>query len=386
MQMLSNEQNSKDYIVVLRAPSSLLFEANDSLIINTHDERGVQRLIIRTRYIERGLEQPLPGNLWLEGSVIASSIEEGVSMVGNYASSIISIIAFCTNAAVGTLDPEIAYDNSQGASEREFLRSMLPIEKPIPHKARKVDKDAVLSVMNGIKDNQEKARIMRAITQYLFALRYWRWGIESLATAHLYMGIETLTKSVARGYQSEMGMNDPEFAEYLGLDIDTIDPCANLITLIEAAVRRNVIFQGDNESHKKAKAASDGFEHGFMHFGEILNLAKDVRDQTAQYLRKSILDLILTDTEIKDKLLAPPFDQPLGHWPIVKYARGLLKGDTEKLAKNSEHYPHLAWKSRVSSVDVDGEGNLTINFNESIDPQLGDEIEFELTRFEVWTP
>ena len=369
-------------VVVFRAPSAVVINEHETLRVRVPLQVGELTLTFRTRYLDKGLEHPLPGDLWIEGRGPAESIEEAVSHFGGAAASVIAVIALATNAAVHHLEPELAFDETPGVSAREFLQSLLPEERAILGQARPLDKGSLVVLLEAIEGHEERERIGRAVAQYQLALRHWRFGHEVMATAHLYIGIEALTRAVMRRRQKAAGVSKEEFAQSLGIDL--AERGSN--TLLEAAIRRAFLFHRDDECYQSAKLASDGFEHGFMPFDQVREYAVKVRDKTATYLRQAILDLLNLDDAVRAKLLSPPRTEPLGRWPVVRYVRGQLVGDGAELALEGNDYPMLAWRSSIRSVTLEESGEQRIEIKDELSPQLGHGIQFQMQSFEVWGP
>jgi hypothetical protein len=380
------EGELREYVMVFRAPSAAMFLPGTYLRARCPREEGAVMLTFRTRQVDKGLGETIPGHLWIDARSLASSLEDAVSFFGNAAASVLPVIAFSSNAAIGNMMFELGYDNTVGVSERELMQSMIPEEGAIVQQSRTVNVEAILGLMALIEAHKEKERIGRSIAQYALALRQWRWGYETLATAHLYMGMEALTKAVIRDQEERAGVSIEELALQLGIDVEALGPCKRLSTEVEAGVRRKILFRDDRETYKKAKRASDGFEHGFMPFDEVRDLARNVRNRTAAYLREAILDLVDVKGGLKDVVLSAPFDEPLGRWPVVKYARGYLLGDGERLARGENVYPILSWKSSIESVELNDSGEYKVDFRENFTAELGKGIKFRLRSFEVWAP
>lgn len=374
------------YVAVFRASSATMFPPGTQIRVHVPRPLGTVILTFRTRHIDKGLAQLLPGDLWVDARGPANSVEDAVSVFGEAAGSLATVISFSANAAIGDLEPELVFNNARGLKARDFLQSMIPDELSIIHIRRKVNLEATLGLINAIEMHSEKERIGRSISQYSLALRHWRWGHETLATAYLYIGMETLTKVVIRSRLDTSGITEEEFARDLGIDPSSLGPCDRLSSAIEVAVRKRLLFQGCEQCYRDAKAASDGFEHGYMPFDEIRNKARVVRDKTAACLRKAILDLVAVKEEYRDILLATPYNVPLGNWPVVKYIRGQLLGDSDDLAAKGNEYPIMSWRSTIKSVEVSESGEYVVRFDESLTARLGDGISFQQKSFEVWKP
>jgi hypothetical protein len=382
----SNSETVSQYVAVFRGSSALVFPPGTHIRVNAPISLGTVIIKFNTRYIYKGLESPLPGDLWIDARGPAESIENAVSVFGGIVGSLATVISFSTNSAIGDLEPELVFNNTPGLKVRDFLQSMLPDERNILHASRNVNPKATLGLIDAIEAHPEKERISRAMTQYSLALRHWRWGHEILATAHLYIGMEALTKAVVRSQLTASGINDEQYARSLGINPNNLGPCDSLSAAIDVAVRKDLLFQGDDKCYRNAKAASDGFEHGFMPFGRIRDKARVVRDMTAAYLRKAILDLVKIEEAHREILLNAPYKDPLGNWPVVKYVRGQLLGDSDSLAAKGNEYPILSWKSTIKSAKLLKSGEYDFKFEDKLTPQLGEGISFKSKRFQVWKP
>lgn len=382
----SPNNNEKEFVVVYRASSASIFEPNNFLRVNFPFENKYAVLTFRTRYKDLKLEHPLPGDLWVDARGRTSSLEKAAVIFGKAATGILNPIAFSTNAAIGDLDLELAFENTPSISKRPFLQSMLPDEWTIINIRRIINVEMTRSLMDAIQKHSEKERIIRAINQYNLALRFWRAGYETLATEHLFLGVEALTKAIIRHNQTTLGLNKKDFAKKLGIEVDKLDPYKSLDKEILTYVRRNILFKGDTECHQKAKKASDGLEHGFLPYDEIHDSAAKVRDKTASYLRDSIIELLELDQETRSFYMDKSKKKPLGNWPMVKYIRGYLVGESNDLAAEGNEYPILSWRSRVKSIKKKETGEYSISFDEKMTVRIGNNIQFQPESFEVWRP
>jgi hypothetical protein len=94
------------------------------------------------------------------------------------------------------------------------------------------------------------------------------------------MAIEAITKAKVRIECAARGLtSEQELANSLGISKKELDP----------TIRKKFILEGDEECYSKAKDASDGFEHGYLDYAEVISKAKDVRHRMARYTRNAIL-------------------------------------------------------------------------------------------------
>jgi hypothetical protein len=118
-----------DYVTVLRAPSAALLLPDQGFEINFNDPARVR---LRSLWREQGLEHPVPTDLWVEVSGRAASLDEAVRRHSPLARGVASVLAFVANAAVEPLEVELAYDATEGRTEREYLQLFVRDSSPIP--------------------------------------------------------------------------------------------------------------------------------------------------------------------------------------------------------------------------------------------------------------
>lgn len=366
-------ENQQQYIVVIRGQSGVLFTSDGFLPVeNFPVSTGRINLVFRTRYTQVPLvTTPIPRGLFVEVHGPAKSIDEAIEVFTNTARAIAVFLSFSTNAPIGELEPEIAFDNTPGLEKREFFQQFLPDERII-YAGRKINVDATLSLMQTIADHPRTDRIHRAISHYHFALHNWKPGRETFSMAHLYIGFEALTPIALDRYLLDEGISKEELIRQWEIEARQLAP----------EIRRRILFQEDNESYQKAKRASDGYEHSYMPFDQIHYEASEIHNRTAHYLRQAIIELGNIKEPTRTTLLSPPFDKP---FPLgfVKYIHGHLIGNSDDLAAEDQAYPFIEWRSRVQEV-VEGDSDIYINTNEDISPKLNKEVNFQFNRIEIW--
>jgi hypothetical protein len=158
----------------------------------------------------------------------------------------------------------------------------------------------------------------RALAQYLLALDNWFIGGESMSLAHLFIAAETLTPAVIRAECDERGITKEDLAREQNIDPATDEKWRQEL---HAAIRRERVFRADAETHRKAKEASDGLEHGFMELIEIHDRARAVAETTFSYVRECIIDLLKMNDDDRKKLMDK---EPLDVQSHRRMMRGLL--------------------------------------------------------------
>jgi hypothetical protein len=376
-QTVETQPGESHYVVVLGANSAVRFPDDPVplLIRQVATDVGPTSLIFRTRYSEEGHEAPVPRELWIEvRGATAAEFDATINAYARAAHSFLGFIALSANAAVEDPEVKIAFDNTAGRDERPYFAQFVPEARGVPLPGRSIDGNATAAFLDCFNGHSEFDRLIRAVEQYRTALVNWRPGREILALAHLFMGMEALTKVALRQeLETEQLSNPAELATLWGIDIKALD----------GEVRRRILFRGDAETAAKAKKASDGFEHGYLPAVDIRQLATAARDKTAEYLRTAILDLAGAGDELRTTLTRSPYDVPLNPW-IVRYLRGFFHGDAEELALPDQHYPMFTWNSKLKSHKLNDDGTYTIEMEEHLTARFNHALSFERQSFEMW--
>jgi hypothetical protein len=287
-------------------------------------------------------------------------------------------LAFSANAHIEKLFLVLAYDNTPGKQSREFMQNytLRYAEKNIIE-GRKINREATVGLFNAIEKQPIKLqeRCFRAIAQYHATLSHWQLGSEILALAHIFMGMEVLTP-VAK----EIILNDE------GLTIEALQAKlqAKDNRELEAKIREQYLFQGDNKCYKLSRDAFTGFKHGYLPFKKIYEIAAEVRDKSMIYLRTAILKYVKVAEPNTTILNSAPYDYPLGIVPVEKRLKGYLLGTADNLAAEGYEHPWFDNTFTLTDARLNAEGNLDITFDEEFKAWLGEGVLFRQSSFEIW--
>lgn len=90
----------------------------------------------------------------------------------------------------------VAYDCTDGSTDRPFLETFLPDEGGAFTEGRIIRQHLMVAACTALLAlKTDSARISRGLRQYELALREWYLGGEWLTLSHLHMTVETLTKA-----------------------------------------------------------------------------------------------------------------------------------------------------------------------------------------------
>jgi hypothetical protein len=117
-----------------------------------------------------------------------------------------------------------------------------------------------MALLRGIESHSGKAQLMRALAQYNGALDNWSFGSETLCVAHLFMGLEALKSTALDHHLLQSGLTEQQLADAWGYVKDKRKTAREFLI---HETRSRILFDGDDECHRRAKAISDKFEHGF---------------------------------------------------------------------------------------------------------------------------
>lgn len=320
-------------------------------------------------------ETPIPIRLCAEGRGPAKSLPDAVNRFANAARGGCAILALIANADLGLLQPEIAFDASASRQQHEFLQVMVP-QKPIHAiPSRRIDTELVQAVGQALAGHAEAQRLRRAIAQYAHALGLWQPGSEIQCLAHLYMGVEALTKAALREHLRSRG-EESESALLIEWGVQKKE--------LDAAVRLKLIFEGDQDTYRKAKAVSDGFEHGFSEYDEMQAPAREIVVKASRYLRRAIINMLDIDECVRNRMLEGEYDRPRGPLELFRYLHGTLNGSFDNLAQEGQLYPIMQMTSRIKTVTLGSDGKYSYSPEQSMTAKLGEGVTFTPSRFEIW--
>lgn len=330
-------------------------------------------VVFRTRWSDEGYESPIPREMWIDArGTTTEDLDESVVLYANAAEALLTTVAVATNSAIAPAEIKLGFDNTPGRLHRKYFQSFVPKSRQVPMPGRWVPVPATIKLIDALSGHPEFERLFRAAHQYRLALDHWLPGQEMLALAHLFMGVEALVKVALRRELVSRQCDEDALASEWAVEKKDLD----------GYVRRSILFRGDEQRHRDAKQASDGFEHGFLSLPDIHTLAVSSRDATAGYLRAAIFDLARLDLDVQTFLLAPPYSVPQRAW-MRRYLRGRFEGTVNDLAAPDQEYPIFRWSSNLKGFRRDGQA-FEMTPEENFTAVFAEGVVFHQDSFEVW--
>jgi len=358
----------------MRGPAALVFQQDRSF---GYDDYPTPLGAVQVSYRSRWPTTPvrMPGHLWVEINGAGPNFETVVPVLANAGLSGLPVMSLACNVAIQDPQIEIAFESTPGATQREFLQAYVRPESSVLSAARIATPEAIAVVQSAVAQSEYRDALLRACDQYRLALDWWAFGRESLTLAHLWMAVEAITK-VQRNelMRAHAVQSNQALADKLNVSKQDLDP----------TVRREYLLAGDVDCYRKAKDASDGFEHGHLGFDVIRTAAVEVRERLARHVRQAIFRLAKVPQATVDMLSSDPFDKPLGTWPLVKFVTGTLVGSGSELGTPEHTYPVVLWAHHLKSVAFDGSGKMQVQFQDRMQPQLPPGITLEGGTYQIW--
>lgn len=245
----SNETNAtepatasrgKRFTVVMRGPAAIVFWENETIRIHKAPTAvGPVDVTYATRWLDQEEQVRIPGELWIEIVGGGEILEDVLVPYANAGLAALPLLALASNASIQEPDIELGFESTPGISQRDYFQSYLRPESGVVHVGRHVNKEATIAVLSAVTSSLHFERLHRAANQYRLALESWKLGRESMSLAHLWMGLETLTKVKIRKDCSMLGLeSEEELARHLRVELKQLD----------SSIRRGLL-QSDEECY-----------------------------------------------------------------------------------------------------------------------------------------
>lgn len=368
---------ARRFVVVLRGPSIARVPEGEEIAIERFPtEVGPVKVTFRTHFIDEGHEAPIPRGLFAEAESAAPNVDSAITAAMNATMALKCFLSIAANASVGDFEFELAFDDTPGRLDHEYVQQAVPIARGLPQPGRRLRVDATRKMVQAIASHARLDRLHRAIVHYDLALRYWRREFSVLVLSHLWVAVEALTGVARERLKREFNVStEQEIADRWGIEKKALDP----------EIRKRVIFHEDAETYRRALRASDAFEHSFESFQWIWARAVEINESLARHVRAAILELGDVPAPAREELLRTPFDRAFESIPLSRRLRGVLHGVAGQLAAPDQLYPMMRWESKIDKFKRDG-SRYTMTPSETIKPVWAEGVTLTDQRIEIWGP
>jgi len=342
-------------------------------------ELGPAEFTVRThRSSVPGFSNPRRSGLVAEARGNAPTLGRAIEVFANFTRGLTAVLSVAANAPVGHFTADIVFENTPGKREREYFRRSFPDDPDVPSPGRRLDSALAHALIAGwmhIGSAKRLERWNRAAIQYHHALQEWEPGSEIPATNHLWVGMEALTPIALEQFLNAESITRDQLLARWGIEILALD----------SEVRRQLLFQGDDDCYSTAREVRNGALHGFEPTWKVRDDALETRNRTAAYLREAVILAAGLTSDDQAALLSPPYDHPF-HWSVFTQLFGRIISENDGPARPNELYPRVDWKLLPVELPPDAEGDAGIAFKPIVRPYLAKGAKFELERVQVVLP
>jgi hypothetical protein len=402
---VEQEPQLRTWIVVLGAKAGFRFDEDQQITIvaGPDSTRGITGVRLRNE-ICLATRETGPGAPTFVGGFVAeaagqfSSSEEAFATLGNLASPYFQVMSVISNAGVEESEDRFAYAPPADArDEGRFIMQRHSQARAPAARLRKLAAADAMSAIDLLMGHPREERLQRAMAHYRQALNQLDPQNRVLSAESLWMAVENMTRVVHDRLCREHAINPEaddakhQLALVLGheprrlearspavqklIDSGELDPKSlkrdnSHLDALDTYIRRDILLGGDKACYKQLREMSDGFEHGYMSFGDVQEKSK-VADLAFTHLRRAILKEVgLPDDS---PLFDERFDGPQGIWRPILQAEGTYSDSSGRSVSLTPETFNEPWPDppRLSLVPTmkavedhrDGTRTLTLEAN-----------------------
>lgn len=336
------EAKDQLFRVVMKSAGPVVFGPQDYIEIRDIGvANGLANATLRTEYIGDSLGKEIPGDLVIIVEGNAASLSQATNEFFNISAAISNLVSVSANCHVGHLELHAALEMTPGAEAYNLVLSKRQASEYHGMILRLMKSDDVGSVLKHFPQCAEQKRFGLAAQLYEVALQYWAHGTTPLPLEFLFMASEALWPAMVRQRCLRRQLDEKTLARDLGIDT-SIDNWRNQF-------RCALIFRGDADVHRVAKATSDGIEHGFAGLRQVQEGSGRVIGQAFRYVREALFEVLTPDAVPQALFDLAPLDYLSGRQLAVAQVR-----DRSHVASSPLWYPQATWKSKARADEVDG--------------------------------
>lgn len=322
--------------------------------------------------------------------------DEAVSVLGNQANPYFHVLAVVANAAVEEPEDLFAYSPPVDPQDTgEFVVQRHSQARSPAARLRRLDAVHLMPVLEQLSKHPREERLHRAMAHFRMALSNLSPENRVLSAESLWMVVENLTRVVFERFCDEHGVDadardakhqvalamgfQPKKFEELNppavqalIDSGELDPKRlkrdnSHLDVLDSHIRRDVLLGSDRACYRQLREMSDGFEHGYMNFGDVRTKSA-VADAAFGHLRRAILHEIgVSETS---PLFDERFDSPQGVWRPAFEGHGEYTDNSGRIVDLSpdafnEPWPDAPGLTLISSMKAvidnpDGTRTITL--------------------------
>jgi hypothetical protein len=260
-----------------RAYAAAHFEWDDVLTVTWLDAQAK----LQSEYTggESGRAYPVTIHGEIRGD--GESLEEAQPRLASTIGNTLPVIAVAANAAIA--DPlAVASHGLDLTTPQPFVMYQTPgPDEWFPPGGRRIDADATHALMAAVGNHPQTELLQRAFETYRRALTYWVPEQHLLTGEFLYISCETLSRFLIESRAAAKRITPKNLARLERVESEK---------QLRRRYLQDEIFAGDADALSAMKAASNGFEHGYMSVDEVRGLLDDVLERSMGLVRRALIE------------------------------------------------------------------------------------------------
>ena len=282
---------------------------------------------------------------------LAESIDQAQEQFGNLVAGVFPLISVAANAAVADPVPVAAYGLDLTTPQPYITYQTPPATAWFPPGIRRIAKEPMIAYTQAVASHAQTTELHRASESYRRAIGHLFPEERLLAGEYAFIATETLSRAMHEAEAAARG----ELVANIGHQ-----RARNEL----AEIRRDKIFNGDEDALKAIERASHGFEHGYMRLQEAHALIKGPElERSLAHLRRALIDFADLDAASQAVLVGPDFETPRSLVPPIRALTGQIR------ATDPQHPPQLdsgaieiEWSTGPPRVERQSEREVRISF------------------------
>ena len=179
-----------------------------------------------------------------------------------------------------------------------------------------------------------------------------------MAGEFLYIATETLSRFLIESRAAERRITPTNLARL---------EKAPSKDALRARYIRDEIFADDTGAYEAIKAASDGFEHGYMAVQDVRGLMEPVLERSMGLVRQALIEATGVEAEAKQILLGDEYSEPRALVPPIRVITGqLARKDQTKPAPPDLARLELELPHPEMTVKEQADGRVDFDFKTDV--------------------
>jgi hypothetical protein len=295
----------------MRVYAAAHFARDDHLQMTWIDAQG----ILQSEYTggESGMAYPV--TMFGEVRGQAQSLDDAQNRLGGALGNVLPLVALASNAAIADPLPIAAFGLNVEDGPQELMWYAVPHANTyFPPGVRTINTQATLALLTAIGNHPQTVMLHRVVECYRRALENLVPERLVMAGEFLFMAAEALSRCLVETRAAAKNMTPKNLAQLQGES----GPDA----LRKTYLRRD-IFDQDEQALTALRAASDGFEHGYLHVNEVRRLfSEPMLLRAMKCIRRSIVRSSGLDAASEAIILGSDYEEPRGLVPPISFVRG----------------------------------------------------------------